>query len=79
MTILEPEEFQRWKDSNLTREFLSLLQRRRQQLMEAWAAGQPLNPEQQAQAVLLGHLVDLKHEDVLDMAGVEVSDDDLRD
>jgi hypothetical protein len=32
-----------------------------------------LNPEQQAQAVLLGHLVDLKHEDVLDMAGVEVS------
>jgi hypothetical protein len=74
MTILEPEEFQRWKDSNLTREFLSLLQRRRQQLMEAWAAGQPLNPEQQAQAVLLGHLVDLKHEDVLDMAGVEVSD-----
>jgi hypothetical protein len=47
--------------------------------MEAWAAGQPLNPEQQAQAVLLGHLVDLKHEDVLDMAGVEVSDDDLRD
>jgi hypothetical protein len=75
MTILEPEEFQRWKDSPMTREFLNLLQKRRQHLMEAWAAGQPLNPEQQAQAVLLGHLADLKHEDVLDMAGVEVSDD----
>jgi hypothetical protein len=79
MTILEPEEFQRWKDSQATKEFLSLLSRRRSNLMEAWAAGQPLAPEQQAQAVLLGQLSRVQHDDVLDMAGVEVSDDNNRD
>jgi hypothetical protein len=72
MTILEPEEFQRWKDSPLTQEFLSLLKARQQNLMEAWGRGQPVSPEQQAQAVILGQLAQVRFEDVQDMAGVEV-------
>jgi len=71
MQILEREEFQRWRDHPLTAEFLKLLDQRRNNLMEAWAAGQPLAPEQQAQAVLLGQLTQVSFEDVLDMAGVE--------
>ena len=71
MTILEPEEFQRWKDQPLTREFLKVLAKRRQALMEGWGSGQMLTPEQQSQAVLLGQLAAVSFDDVCDMAGVE--------
>jgi hypothetical protein len=74
MMILEQEAFQQWKDNPLTREFLSILKDRRQHLMEAWGRGQPLMPEQQAQAVLLGQLAEINFEDVQEMAGIEVSD-----
>jgi hypothetical protein len=71
MKILEVAEFQRWKEHPLTVEFLALLGKRRLNLMEAWGSGTPLSPEQQSQAVILGQLAQVRHEDVLDMAGVE--------
>lgn len=71
MTILEREGFQQWKDNPLTREFLSLLANRQLGLMEAWGRGQPLSPEQQAQAVILGKLAEVSFEDVEEMAGIE--------
>jgi hypothetical protein len=74
MTILEREGFQQWKDSPLTREFLGLLAKRQLGLMEAWGRGQPLLPEQQAQAVILGKLAEISFEDVQDMAGIERAD-----
>jgi hypothetical protein len=70
MQILEEAEFQRWKDNPLTREFLSLLGKRQLNLMEAWGRGQPMAPEQQAQAVILGQLAQVRFEDVQEMAGV---------
>jgi hypothetical protein len=73
MTILEAEEFQRWKDNPLTREFLSLLAQRQPALTEAWGRGVQMAPEQQAQAVILGQLAQVRFEDVQEMAGVEVS------
>jgi hypothetical protein len=75
MQILEREEFQRWRDHPLTAEFLKLLDRRRLHLMEAWATGQPLAPEQQAQAVLLGQLIQVSCDDLRDIAGLEPLDD----
>lgn len=74
MAILEPEEFQRWRDQPLTGEFLGLLKLRRQHLMEAWAGGMPLTPEQQAQAVLLGQLSEVRLDDLREIAGLEPSD-----
>lgn len=71
MTILEREGFQQWKDSPLTREFLSILANRQLALMEAWARGSLMAPEQQAQAVILGKLAEVSFEDVEEMAGIE--------
>lgn len=74
MVILEPEEFQRWRDNPLTVEFLGLLKLRRQHLMEAWARGQSLTPEEQAQAVLLGKLSEVRRENLMELAGIEPDD-----
>ena len=71
MVILDKEEFQRWRDHPLTKEFLTLLGNRQRDLMEAWGRGHSLTPEQQAGAVLLGQLAGLSFEYVCDLAGIE--------
>lgn len=71
MAILDKEEFQRWRDHPLTGEYLDLLKLRRTHLMEAWAAGRHLSPEEQAQAVLLGQLAEVRCDDLREIAGLE--------
>jgi len=68
--LQEEETFQAWKDHPLTKDFRALLLLKQQRLMEAWGRGHPMMPEEQAQAVLLGRLADLSHEDVLEILGV---------
>jgi hypothetical protein len=75
MQILEPEAFSQWRASPLTQEFLLLLSKRRDNLKEAWAQGQPLTVEQQAQAVLLGRLAQVSFDDVRDFAGLDPLDE----
>jgi hypothetical protein len=75
MEILERAEFQRWRDQPLTHQFLKVLGMRRDNLATAWSQGQPLTPEQQAQAVLLGRLAEVRFEDVAEMAGIETEDE----
>lgn len=71
MQILEAEGFQQWKDHPLTQEFLAVLKRRRDNLMEAWARGQALCPEHQSQAVLLGRLSEVHLDDLREMVGLD--------
>lgn len=68
--LQDPETFQAWKDSPLTKAFQALLTHKQQGLMQAWARGHPMTPEHQASAVLLGQLVALSHDDVLEISGV---------
>ena len=72
MAIMEQEQFQAWRDSPLTQEFLGLVRKRQQDLMAAWGRGQPLSPEQQAQAQLLGLLagISFDHEPENDRYGI---------
>ena len=91
MTILEREEFQAWKASPVTAEFLSLLAARQQALMAAWGSGSPLTPEQQAQAVILGQLARIRFSEadqrenepraatIEDLAGIEVNNGEVSD
>lgn len=73
--LADRETFQAWRDSPQTKDFMAGLSQRRLDLMEAWARGQPMPPEIQASAVLLGDLVDLSHEDFAkQMLGMEVDD-----
>lgn len=73
--LMEPEAFQAWKDSPLTRGYLAALRQRQTDLMAAWGRGQAMSVENQAAAVLLGQLADLSHEDFMaEFFGVEVSD-----
>jgi hypothetical protein len=76
MTIRTEEGFQAWKDSPLTREFLQFLKDRQRSLMEAWGRGKSLNPEHQAQAVLLGQLAEIRWPDVAEQYDIEVRDDE---
>lgn len=73
--LLESKEaFQGWMDQPQTKDFLAALRQRRQALMEQWGRGAG-TLESQASAVLLGRLADLSHDDVLEMLGIEASDD----
>lgn len=60
--LLDREEFQRWMDHPVTVEFRSYLRDRQMALMQAWGRGVSLPVETQAQAVLLGQLVELNFE-----------------
>lgn len=74
MAIQDKAEFQRWRDHPLTVEFLGVLAKAQSNLTEAWGRGQQLAPEQQAQAVMLGRLSRVQHNDILEMLGVEIED-----
>jgi len=62
--LMDPETLRAWKDQPLTRAFLRYLSDRRQDLMQAWARGACLTPEEQAQAVCLTALVGLSADDI---------------
>ena len=62
--LLDPEEFQRWKDCPLTQCFLNYLRDRQSDLMLAWGRGLVVLPEEQAQAVVLGQLAEIRFEDI---------------
>ena len=74
--LCNPEEFSRWWDHPGTLAFRDYLKERRSDLMEAWAAGNPLAPEIQAQAVVMGQLAGLSAETVAFELGIEVKNDD---
>lgn len=70
MKILSsPEEFLAWKEHPATQEYLTFLKDRQSDLKEAWGRGLSTTPEQQAQAVLLGQMVDLRWSDLADQYG----------
>lgn len=68
----EQDSFQEWKDSPGTRDFLAYLGERRKALMEAWAEGLMVSPEQQAQAVLLSRLCQISFKDMIEHFELEV-------
>lgn len=76
--LVDPEVWAGWRQRPETQAFFQVLSLRRHNLMDSWARGQLTLPEHQASAVLLTQLVDLSHEDVRDMLGldpVEVKDE----
>lgn len=85
MPLTNPEDFQAWRHSPLTVEFLALLRNRQVRLMEAWGRGMVDLPETQAQAVLLGQLSRLRFSEsqqedgalsatIEDLAGLELEE-----
>lgn len=74
--LIDPEELRRWKSQPATEEFFLLLEKRRQDLTQAWARGVSMGPEQQASAVLLSQLLGLSAEDFRNEFGIEERDDE---
>lgn len=75
--LADPEAWAEWKNNPQTRAYFQMLSLRRSNLMDSWARGQLTTPEHQASAVLLTQLVDLSHDEVLDMLGIESSEGDI--
>lgn len=74
--LLDPEQFQEWKDQRLTKAFLSYLDLCRSNLMQQWAVGTfshnpALSEAAQARAALLSQLLDLSPDDVAQTYGVD--------
>lgn len=65
-SLLDRDQFQRWKDSPLTQGFLAYLRDRQSDLTRAWGKGLVGSnlPEVQAQAVVLGQLAEISFEDL---------------
>lgn len=72
--LMDKDQFQRWRDHPGTTAFLEYLGRRRLNLMETWALGVPLKPEDQMEAMLCSQLMELEPEDVALVFGQEVSE-----
>ena len=62
--LIEPDAMQEWKGHPLTVEFFRFLGDRREALMQLWGRGQPLGPEWQREAALLGSLMHLKSDEI---------------
>lgn len=69
--LTDPEKLADWKGNPLTAAFLNYLRDRRQRLMEAWAEGRNLSPEEQAASVLMGRLLNLSSDDVREFYDTE--------
>ncbi len=72
MQIHQREVFQEWLQNPLTQEYHQFHRDRRASLAERWARGNPLTPEHQAQAVMLGQLADISWEDIAEQYGIEI-------
>ncbi len=60
MPLTQREDFLAWRDQPQTQEFLALLRDRQQSLMERWALGHQMLPQEQAEATTLGELARLR-------------------
>ena len=69
--LIDPEAMAAWKANPLTVEFLAYLKDRHEALKELWGRGQPLGPEWQREASLLGSILHLKSEEVAEFYDVE--------
>lgn len=70
------DEFQAWKESPQTKEFLTFLRDRQSDLTAGWGRGLPMTPEQQGQAVLLGQLAECRWSDFAAQYELKGDDDD---
>lgn len=74
--LTNQEELSSWLQQPMTQEFMQFLADRRVNLMEAWASGQTMNPQWQAQAMTLTMLINLKAEDVRAFYDIPSEQDD---
>jgi hypothetical protein len=58
------EQFEAWRASAATKDFLAFLAERREALKEQWAEGTPLTPADQMVAAVYGDIITLAYEDV---------------
>lgn len=79
MLILQPEEFQRWKDHPLTQEFLQFLADWQEAMMVAWAKSSQPMPWEQAQANLLGQLLAINCDEIRSRYDMEPVNEHLGD
>ena len=63
MSLTDRDQFRAWMDLPPTKEFFSLLRQKQVGLMERWAEGSAVTPEEQSQAVLLGQLARLRFDE----------------
>lgn len=76
--LMDKDQFSQWKDHHLTKAFLSYLQRRRENLMEAWGSGVALSEQDQMEAFLCSQFLSLSSEDIAHVYGVEEENDSGR-
>jgi len=69
--LMDPEALGAWKAHPLTAEFLKYLKDRQQALMELWGRGQPMGPEWQREASLLGSILHLQSDEIAAFYEVE--------
>ena len=74
--LMDKDQFSRWWDHPGTKAYLEYLGRRRSNLMEAWAWGRPLRPEDQMEAWLCSQMQDLSPDVVAHVFGVELSEEE---
>lgn len=68
--LIDPEAMAAWKAHPGTVAFRQYLKDFRAELAEAWAAGNPMSPQQQAQADLMGQMVELDSDAIANFYGV---------
>ncbi len=61
MPLSDPDQFQAWMESPLTKEFLSLLDKNHSHLTRAWGRGRVMTEWEQSRAQTLLQLAYLKH------------------
>ena len=74
--LMNKDQFQRWWEHPGTEAYLAYLDRRRLNLMEAWARGLPLEPEDQMEAYLCSQMKELSPERVAVVFNVELSEEE---
>ena len=72
--LMDKDQFSRWKDHPGTVAYFQVLERRRLNLMEAWASGLQLKPEDQMEAWLCRQMTELTPERVAALFDVELED-----
>ena len=71
-----PQDFLAWKANPLTQGFLQYLTDHRRSMADLWASGQPMTPQQQAQAEVEGDLINLSCSDVRGFYGLTEGEGD---
>lgn len=74
--LMDPDQFSRWWDSQGTKAYREYLAQRRANLMEAWASGHLLKPEDQQEAYLCSQMSALTPDAVAHVYGVELSEEE---